>query len=418
MDVIIEPNNKIIGHITAPPSKSYTHRYLFLGLLSRYVTRLLNPLICDDTVASIEAIKAFGADYRTPDIRGVDRPRKPDKEIDCRRSGTTCRFATAIASMVRGPIVLTGSEQLSRRPMKQLIDALRQIGVEILDNNGHLPIVINGGKIKNREVTISGKISSQFISALILLGSKIGIKVIVEDEMVSKGYIDITLRTLEEAGARLYIDRYKYFEVFPSDLKGGERIVPGDYSSAAFFIAAAAIGGRVTINGLEKNDVQPDKKILEIVREMGAIVKWRNNEVEVSHGELTGIEIDCRDTPDLIPIVSVLGAYANGTTIISGGEHARYKETDRIKTTTINLRKMGVNAIEKNDGLVIYGGKRLGQSPAYFNSFGDHRIAMAFIIAALFHKKPCRVYGVEVIRDSYPEFFTDLSKVGGRFRIV
>ncbi len=415
MDIIIHPINKLEGELSAPPSKSYTHRYLFTSLLAEGESILINPLKCNDTEASLEAIRAFGAKGGWSIIRSNGELETPRNAVDCRRSGTTCRFATALAALVSGPTTIIGSTQLMKRPMKDLIVALKHMGIEVLSNNYRLPIVIRGGRIKVKQVGISGKVSSQFVSALILLGSRIGIEIFVEDELVSKGYVDMTLKVLKEVGIGYYRDGYKYFNIIPGHINNGVYVMPGDYSSASYFIAAAAIGGKIKIRGLEREDVQPDRKILWIVREMGAHVSWRNDELEVCPGELEGVEVDCRDMPDLLPIVSILGAYAKGKTVVYGVKHARYKETDRIKTTVANLRKMGIKTEESKDGLVIYGGEKRN---AVFNSYGDHRIAMAFIIASLFLDKYSKVLDVDVIRDSYPSFFESLKIVGGRFRLA
>jgi 3-phosphoshikimate 1-carboxyvinyltransferase len=299
--------------------------------------------------------------------------------------------------------------------MKPLIDALRCMGVEIIDDGGRLPLRVRGGNIKRRVVEISGNVSSQYISSLLFLGVKEGIDIHVLDDAVSRGYIDLTLNVLEEAGVNFYRDGYRFFHVDPMDIGGKRYEVPGDYSLVSFFIVAAAINGRIRILGLDRRVVQPDRRLLDIVREMGGVVKWSHGVLEVSSSPLEGIEISLRSSPDLLPVVSVLAAFADGETRIYGVEHARYKESDRIFSTSLNLRRMGVDVEEYSDGLIIKGGSPKG---GVFYSYGDHRVAMAFIIASLFLDRPSLIRDVGCIWDSYPYFLGDFSGVGGRFELV
>lgn len=410
------PVKELDGNISSPSSKSYTHRYFFIGLLSRGLSLFKNPLKCNDSKASLEAVKKFGADANWNFIKSDGNPKTPMNPIFCGRSGTTCRFATAIAALIKGPTILTGSEQLMYRPMKDLILALKSMGVKVKSNNYHLPITIYGGRIRNKSIEISGLTSSQFISALLLLGCKIGIDIFIKDDLVSKGYIDVTLDVLNNAGIKYYRDDYKYFHVEPSEIRGKLYVIPGDYSSVSYLIGMAAIGGKIKIYGLRRKDPQPDKKIIDIVGQMGAKVIWRNKYIEIRSNALEGIEIDCGDTPDLLPILSVLAAYAKGKTIIKNVGHARFKETDRIKTTFLNLREMGVRVYQKSDGLIIWGGNR--RKKARFYSYGDHRIALAFIIASLFLEEKSIIHDIDVINDSYPTFFNDLRSIGVRYELI
>lgn len=416
MDMIIYPS-KLNGVVEAPPSKSYTHRYYFIGLLSNGFTEIRRALKSKDTEATLNAVREFGAEADWSYIKGGGL-KTPHYPINCIRSGTTCRFAMAIASLVEGPTLLVGDKQLMRRPMKELVDALKDMGIRVNSNNGYLPIEISEKTIINRNISISGKRSSQFISALLILGTKVGLDIYVKDQVKSKGYIDITLKTLKEAGAKLYVDKYyKYFHVEHTDLVGRLYNIPGDYSSAANLIAAASINGHIKITGLSKDDIQPDMKIINVVKKMGANVIWREYAVEIESDTLEGIEIDCSSCPDLLPIISVLGAYAKGKTILKNVEHVRYKESDRIKTSIYNLRRMGVETIATKDGLVIYG-NRERRNQTIFNSFNDHRIALAFIVASLFLEKKSIVTNIDIIEDSYPLFFNHISSLGARFTLI
>ena len=415
MDMIIYPSI-LSGGVKASPSKSYTHRYFFISLLSKGRSIILNPLRSRDTQATLNTVRAFGSIVKGNYIDGCGELKTPNDKIDCIRSGTTCRFATAISGLVKGPVVLTGNKQLTKRPMKDLIIALENMGVKIRSNNHHLPLTVWGGDINNRSIEISGRVSSQFTSALLLLGLKTGIEIVVKNDLKSRGYVDITLNVIREAGGKYYRDDYKYFKVFPNEVKPGIYKVPGDYSSSAYLIAAAAIKGHIKIIGLRKDDPQPDRKIIDIVKKMGAEVSWRGEILEVSSGELEGIDVDCSDSPDLLPIVSVLGAFAKGKTLITGALHSRYKESDRIKASLTNLRRMGVYAHEYRDGLEIYGG--ISRRGTIFTSYNDHRIVLAFMIASLFMRGRSIIRNIDVVDDSYPSFFKDLKSLGGRYVLV
>ncbi len=410
MDILVRPSGNIHGEVKVPPSKSYTHRYYFISLLTNGETRIDNPLISDDTIASFEAITKFGARGKPNDIISDGTPKPPNEIIDCRRSGTTCRFSTAIATCVNGVTIVDGDKQLRRRPIKDLALAIEQIGAEILSQEDRLPLVVKGGRIKNKEISIDASKSSQFLSALLILGAKIGLTIHVPKAPVSKGYIDITLKCLEDAGVKIYRDEYKLFTVDEAEIKGAVYTIPGDYSSASFMILIGLLGDGISIIGLDPNDLQPDKKILDISRCVGAQVRWREKRLIVSGGKLESFEVDLRDSPDLLPITSIIAAFAKGKTLIKGIKHNRLKESDRVKSVAINLKRMGVNVEVYEDEMIIYGGKPQAST---FYSFGDHRIAMAFTVAALFLERPSKISGVEVTRDSYPQFFEHIKRLGG-----
>lgn len=398
----ILPIKELSGKVEAPPSKSYTHRALFLALLSEGKTKIKNPLVCTDTIATLNAVKDFGAKGNWEFVES-DGKIKPAL-IDAIESGTTARISIAISALANGESIIDGRESLRKRPMKPLLRALGDLGIRT-ESGGTLPVKVFGGKIKKNYVKIKGSISSQFITALLLLGAKVGLTIEVLDEIVSKPYLNMTLKALKWANVKVEREN-NVFHVYEG-IKSKSFSIPGDYSSASFFLAAGAIFGKVRVENLDRDDVQADKAIVKLLREFGANVKVRKNYVEVEKNELVGQEIDCKDFPDLFPILAVLGVYSKEKTVLKA-KHLRYKESDRIRNMTLNLAKMGAKVKELNDGLLIEGGKLKG---AILDPQGDHRVAMALTIAALGAKGKSTILNERCVEKSYPSFFGDLTSL-------
>lgn len=407
----------IKGSITAPPSKSYTHRAVAIAALSKKV-EVNNPLISGDTEATIRAIEDFGAVVEPGKdsliIGGFDgNPQAPDNVIDVANSGTTLRIMTAVASLVSGSTVLTGDESIRRRPNTPLLNALNELGAEAFStrNNGMAPIVVRG-KIMGGKIYIDGSISSQFISALLITCpfAKNETTIRIKGDLKSKPYVEITLDMMKKAGAEI-TDTGTSYTIEPGQkLNLKSYRVPGDFSSASFIIAAGALCGDVTVKDMFPSG-QGDSALVGILGKMGADISWnqKKGEVKVSKSKLQGITVDVGKTPDLVPILAVLGAAAEGTMVIENAEHVRYKETDRLHAMAVELKKMGVDITEEKDRLVIKGGKMNG---AKVHGWNDHRVVMSLAVAGMVAGKTT-VDTVESVGISYPGFFDDVKKLGG-----
>ena len=422
----IKPS-KLSGEVVAPPSKSYTHRAFAIALLSRGESRITNPLIGLDTQATIDAVEMLGAKVSHSDetwvVDGTEGKLKPRGDlIDAKNSGTTIRIMSAIASLSHTSVRLTGDESIRKRPMGPLIEALAKLGAKAKCEGaqGRPPVVVGGGLLGG-EVEITGAVSSQFISALLHACpyARGDVELAITEELRSKPYVEITLELLGAAGAKVKRDRDLAEFKIPGRqvFKALKLVVPGDFSSAAMVLGAAAVtGSTVRMGNLDVRGAQGDKRIVELLKEFGAEVKVREKTVEVSGtGELNGIEADCGDNPDLVPIVSVLGAVADGKTRIMNVPHLRFKETDRLRALATELRKMGADVEELPDELRFQGVKQL--RGARLTSYGDHRMAMAFAVAGLIAKGQTVVDGAESIPVSYPGFVEDMKKLGAQFTV-
>jgi len=396
--LIVEPVDWLEGKVRAPPSKSYTHRAFFLALLADGESTIEEPLVSDDTEATLNAIRAFGSEADWNRVVPPEELRKA--EINARESGTTARISVAVASLARGRSVVDGERRLRERPFAPLVRALRSLGVKVRGEK--LPIEVFGGMPGGR-VSVDASLSSQFVTALLILASKVGMRVEFE-KAVSKPYIEMTLRTMEAFGVTF--ERDGGVRVFPG-VKGTKFHVPGDYSSASFFLVAGALYGRMRVENLDPGDVQADMAIVEILREIGANVKVGRDYVEVSRGELRGFEIDCSDFPDLFPILSVLAAYAEGRSVIRCRQ-LRYKESDRVRAMAVNLVRAGVRVRELEDGLEIQGGRPRG---VVVEDFNDHRVAMAMAVLGLGARGKTVIKNERVVAKSYPGFFDDLRRL-------
>ncbi len=410
------------GTITAPPSKSYTHRGMVLGALTNSHFLLKNPLISGDTKATMDALFAFGSEVDT-NAHGVrifcDHLRPSPGVIDARNSGTTIRLMAGIASLLPSATTLTGDESLVKRPMGPLVDALTQLGAscQYLRDAGMPPLIISG-PITGASAEIQGNISSQFVSSLLIAcAKKRGETVIsLNGQLRSRPYVDITIQMLREFGGEVE-ERESGFRI-PGDQKlaRDSYVVPGDYSSAAFPLAAAAItGGDATIRSLGKESPQGDRAIVDHLRTFGAKVVVSSDSVRVSGGELSGTEIDVQHTPDLFPVLAVLGSVASGRTVLKGGENLRAKESDRIAATTAFLSAMGANILPREDGCVIEGVDRL--HGATVRTLGDHRILMAAAVAALVSTTETRIEDDTSYAVSYPGFLRDMHQLGCRLEV-
>ncbi|AFK19085.1 3-phosphoshikimate 1-carboxyvinyltransferase [Haloferax mediterranei ATCC 33500] len=424
MDAHVSPS-RVSGRIRAPPSKSYTHRaILAAGYSDEAVVR--DALVSADTKATMRAVRAFGGtvdrDGQTVDVVGFDgRPGTPDDVIDCANSGTTMRLVTGCAALGADLTVLTGDESLRSRPHGPLLTAVFDLDgrAESTRRNGQAPLVVGDG-MTGGTVEIPGDVSSQFITALLMAGAvtDVGIDIDLTTELKSSPYVDITLELLSDFGVEATRTEDGFSvpggqSYHPVD---GEYSVPGDFSSISYLLAAGAVAGAegtsVTIEGARPS-AQGDSAIVDIVRDMGAEVEWDEDagELTVSPADLTGTTVDVGDTPDLLPTIAVLGAIADGDTVIENCEHVRYKETDRVTAMAEELAKMGANVTEQQDRLTIHGGET-DLVGAAVDGRGDHRIVMSLTIAALVAKGETTIAGSEHVDVSFPNFFETMRDLG------
>jgi 3-phosphoshikimate 1-carboxyvinyltransferase len=422
--VRITPSS-VTGEVSAPPSKSYTHRAVILASLAAGESVIESPLLSDDTLYTVNACRSLGADIELESDRlkingtgGQIRVAASGGRIFAGNSGSTIRMVAPLAALSQSKVVFDGDSRLRQRPVGDLLSALESLGANArsLENNGCPPIEIRGGKLSGGEVTVSGGVSSQHISALLMIApyTEKGLKIKVTDELRSKPYIDITLNIMREFGVDAANKDYKEFLVKGGHIYKGKRYrMEGDYSSAAYFLAAGAIGGKpVTVKNLKAGSAQGDKSLLNILSTMGCPVVHQKEQVMVyRRDELKGVTIDMGDYPDLVQTVAVVAAYARGKTEMTNIGHLRLKETDRLNDTAAELAKMGIRVDVTDNSLVIYGGKPRG---AEIEAHNDHRMAMSLAIAALFAEGDSIINGAEAVSKSYPRFFSDLAGLGAK----
>ncbi|MEM2094499.1 MAG: 3-phosphoshikimate 1-carboxyvinyltransferase [Candidatus Bathyarchaeia archaeon] len=415
---IVRHTCKLEGCISAPPSKSYTHRSLIAAMLAKETIHIRSPLLCEDTEATIRACKSLGAYFAAREdslvVRGPLKLKAPDVPIDCGESGSTMRFMIPIAALAEGTSTLTGAPSLLRRPVGPLVDALRDLGVHCISRNGYPPVVVNGRLVGGR-TSIVGDVSSQFITGLLLACplAEEDTELNISTPLESKPYVRLTLNILRRHGivVNASADLQRFHIPGQQTYSVTEHKVPGDYSSAAFMMAAASmIGSTITIRSLDQEPDQPDSEIISILKSMGAKVQVKAGSVEVEGGNLKAADVDCRDTPDLVPVVAALGCKASGSTRITGVERLRFKESDRLASIT-ELRKFGVELEEAHGNLTVKAPPVL--KGAEVNSHNDHRIAMACTIVGLSAENETRIKGAESVAKSYPKFFEDLIRLGG-----
>lgn len=415
--------SQLSGTVTAPGSKSVTHRVLLISSLADGTSRIDNYLNALDTASTMSGLRSLGIEMveegRRVDVHGRGGSfSEPGGPVDLGNSGTSLRFLTTLAGLVDGRCVLTGDRSLRSRPMSDLLSSLRQVGVDVraLGEAGRAPIEVLGrGSIEGGRARISGGVSSQYVSSLLLSGPYFdgGLRLKVIGGLKSRPYVDLTRRMMVEFGVDVDA-RENLFEVNRSEYAPREYVIEGDYSSASFLILAGVVtGSRIGIGGLTRGSGQADEAFLDQLKRAGVSIEWSDGELLVMGGEPVGLEVDLSNSPDLVPPTAVLGAVSEGSTVIRGVEHARLKESDRLDVLDTELGKLGVEVSQMRDGLIVSGRGEIGGGEV--DSHGDHRIAMALTVMGL------RSEGL-IIRDagcvavSYPGFIDDLLSLGAEIR--
>lgn len=404
------------GTVEAPPSKSMTHRLLITSALGDGVSLLKNPLHSQDTEATAEALRKLGASIREADgewgiLGGIIH--QPDTELDCRESGTTMRLLTGVSSIISEPVTLSGAPQLLKRPNKPLLEALEQLGVKTKSSDGYPPITVQG-KIKGGTASIPGDVSSQFISAIMLAApyAENPVDIEITTNLESKPYVEMTLDTMRKAGIKPQCSDDLLEIHVPNGMFTPRRArVEGDWSSAAYMLAAGAMAGKVHVDNLDLESKQADREIISVLDEMGAYIKQSGNRVTTELSRLSAIEVDLSDCPDLFPMVACLCAVAEGTSRLSGLGRLRLKESDRLSAMTAGLRSMGIEVTFDESSAQIKGGTPKG---AVIDPYNDHRIAMSFAILAQTAEGVTTIQNPECVDKSYPEFWRDLGNIGAK----
>ncbi|MEJ2242555.1 MAG: 3-phosphoshikimate 1-carboxyvinyltransferase, partial [Candidatus Bathyarchaeota archaeon] len=395
----------------------YTHRMLIASSLSNGISKILNPLVSDDTQATLRAVNAFGIKTELNKdcwtIYGQESVKTPSDAIDCRESGSTLRFMIPVAALAPSQSKFLFGASFENRPIFPLLRSLQDLGAESKVNKNS--VLICGGGINGGRTSIRGDISSQYISGLLFAcpKAKKDTEISISTPLESKGYVEMTLEVLVKHGLEGSInpDLSKLWIPSNQNYSPCNHVVPGDFSSAAFLFAAAAVtSSRITVKNLNYNTSQGDVAILEILDAMGGLITVGNGFITFEGEQLSAVDIDAKNIPDLVPICAVLACYADGTTEIFHAQRLRYKESDRLDSIYRELKKMGANIIQKEDGLIITGSSELNGT--IIDSHNDHRIAMACAVAALGAKGKTKIQNFECINKSYPNFINDLKVLG------
>jgi 3-phosphoshikimate 1-carboxyvinyltransferase len=406
--------------MTAPPSKSYTHRALIAGALAQGETTVLGPLLADDTRLTAEALMLLGVKVKKHPGRIVitgcdgDIPTSGTTTLDLENSGTSLRLLTTLGLLCRHPVVLTGSARMQERPIGPLVKALNALGgsVDFLGNTGFPPIRVSG-KMVGGPVTIDGSMSSQFISSILMAAPYAAhdVEIKIPAPPSSASYLDITADVMQAFSGRVTHAGYDRFLVSTDyRYRGRTYTVEGDYSSASYFLAIAAIcGGKVMVENLSPVSVQGDRKFPEALKAMGCEVSFGENAVTVErNGELHGITVDMSSSPDTVQTLCMVAAMAQTPTTITGISHLKFKESDRINGTAERLRALGGNVMVGNDSITITPAPLHGGT---IDPANDHRTAMSFAVLGL-GTGGITITDAGCVNKSFPGFW-DMLKLGG-----
>lgn len=396
----VRVQNAIIdGIVQLPPSKSAAHRALICSFLAGGGE--VSPLIeSKDMLATISAIQAL---------------KNGEDTINCIESGSTLRFMIPIAAALGRAVTFVGEGKLPERPIGEYLRLLPEHNVECRTDGG-LPLSIEGQLVGGR-FEIAGDISSQYITGLLLALPILDddSEIVLTTELESKPYVNMTIKVMADYGVEVAQTENGYFIKGRQKYISRDYSVEGDWSQAAFYAVAGALFGRVEMTGVYFNSTQGDKQIADIIERFGARVERGENSLTVYKSNLKGVEIDAADIPDMVPALAVLGAYADGTTVIKGAQRLRLKESDRIESVTYNLKKSGADITPTPDGMII---KHSTLKGAELKGFNDHRIVMAMTVAATGAQGESIIDDAQSINKSYPGFFDDYNKLGGKANVI
>lgn len=400
--------------IQVPGSKSISHRMAICAALGPGISKIHNLLESQDLSLTCQALKAMGAGIKelSPglvEVKGFNgRPLAHEPPIFLGNSGTSMRLLAGIAALGNTAYTLTGDERMCQRPMNELLDALNLIQVEAKSRNpnGTPPVFIRGLGRKGGHTSIDCSKSSQYLSSLLMMGALMenGLVITLPGPPVSLPYIDLTLDIMNQFGVRAHRIHDLEYQVPGCQIyEPGEYRVEPDLSNAGYFWAAGAVTGReISVANIQKNSLQGDLKQIKILEKMGCSLKIQKNSVAVKGHDLKGVEVDMGDTPDAVPAIAVVAAFARGRTRIINIGHLRVKECDRIEAVSSQLIKMGIKVTQGIDFLEIEGGTPHG---AFIETFNDHRIAMAFSVAGLV-VEGIKIENEACVEKSFPGYWT------------
>ena len=422
MNIEIMPH-ALCGTIPVISSKSDAHRLLIAAALADKPTVLFCNVLSEDIRATAECLRALGAniEYGENEIKVTPITRDAaDRtvQLDCGESGSTLRFLLPVVSALGKNGVFSGKGRLPERPVTDLRNAMGEHGVTF-SPPWVFPIETKG-QLTAGKFTLKGNVSSQYVTGLLfalpLLPDDSEIELLPPVE--SKAYIDMTLSTLRTFGITVETAENTYKIRGGQAYKSPETVtVDGDWSNAAFFLTAGALGAPVTVTGLNLRSVQGDKAILDVLVKMGAKIEVDGDAVTVSPAPLKGVQIDASGIPDLVPILSVAAAACKtGATTVTNAARLRIKECDRLAAVNECLTNMGVVCAETDDGLVIWGGEGIRGGDVF--GFNDHRMVMSMAIAATVAREKTTIREAQAVRKSYPHFFADFEKLGGNANVL
>lgn len=416
----IRKADSIRATVRVPGSKSHTQRVLVAAALARGESYLRNPLVSEDTDLLMGALKALGADILTSSgdviVRGVGGKWKaPGKPLFLGNNGTALRFLTAVTSLAEGAVVLDGTDRLRQRPVGPLLDMLRSQGISCrcLREEGCPPVEITGGRLAGGPVSLKKMDSSQYVSALLLAApyAREDTDMILPERAVSLPYLDMTVQVMEYFGITGIERAARRFLVPAGQAYEARKVlIDGDASSASYFFLAAAIGeGDVVVENWNPRTRQGDRKFLDIIASLGCTVEEGESSVKVTGGTLKkgDLSFDLGGMPDMVPTLAVLSAFRSGKTVITGVPHLRIKESNRLEALVNELGKVGVAAEEREDGLIITGGRPRGTD---IETYNDHRIAMSFAVAGLV-TEGMKIGNPGCVGKSFPGFWNEMEKL-------
>ncbi|MGA1865433.1 MAG: 3-phosphoshikimate 1-carboxyvinyltransferase [bacterium] len=418
----VDRTEEISGEAIVPSSKSHTIRGFVFASLAEGRSKLVNALEASDTQAAINACIALGAGIEEKNgefiIRGFAGKPKTDIKIDTLNSGTTTNLIMGTSALGDKKVLIDGDASIRKRTVQPLLDALNSLGAKAVsvNNNGCPPVEITG-RIKGGRVEVDCR-SSQYVSSLLincpLAAQDTEIRIL---NLCEQPYIEMTLRWLDELGIRYENNNLNSIRIFGNQrYKGFEKTIPGDWSSATFLLVAGVmLGNDLIVKGLDIEDTQADKAVLEYLRKMGADIRIGKEGIVIKKSLLTGCELDLNNTPDALPAISVLGCYAQGKTVIKNVGHARIKETDRIVVMTEELSRMGAIVEERQDGMTIEHSELNG---SHVNGYHDHRVVMALSLAGMIASGQTVIDTAEAVSVTFPNYADIMKRIGARIEII